>query len=222
MEMGSMANQPNISEDKNQTTANSYSMKPNPPGISIEAVKSLRPLEVEDVRLMEDQLKQQDKALTHANCCTKQNPLPAETSQPMVSRPVARVGAFNIYNASNCDSIFSGRVPMQGPLTQASEVDIGKCKFLDEPMIPLQCGHGCCAASNAHHSPGSLLGPEFIEYEETPSFSSQELLSVASDLNNIAWIRSSLENISVCMNMEENMKNDQFLFSSMTREVAST
>ncbi|KAL3647337.1 hypothetical protein CASFOL_008305 [Castilleja foliolosa] len=111
------------------------------------------------------------------------DPLPAETSQPAISRPVAKVGAFNIYNSSIHD------VEMQGP------VDSGMCKFLDdERMIPFQCGHGCCAGPIGHSSQMSLLGPEFVEYEELPNFSSQDFVSVASELNNIAWIKSGLEN----------------------------
>ncbi|KAI3458613.1 hypothetical protein Pfo_015276 [Paulownia fortunei] len=257
VEMRSAENQPRKSEDKDQTTANCHSLKPNLPNVTSGSVKSLRSLEIEDMRLMEDQRKQyEDKTLTSASRgVLKQNPLPAEIIhpsaegiQPMVSRPVAKVGAFNVCNSSSHGSIFSGTVPMQGPLIQASKLDFGICKFLDgasvEPMIPLQCGHGCCAASSVHSSHRSLLGPEFVEYEELPTFSSQELASVATDLNNITWIRSGLENTgkvsghangqimpastSMCMNMEENMKKDQFLFdgrslyTGMTREVVTT
>lgn len=239
----SMADHPN--KPKNETlkaTANCHLHKPNP-------VKSLRSSETEDSGLMEDQAKKYE--LTYA----KQNPLSAETiyhsaegRQTMVSRPVAKVGAFNVYNTSSHDSAFLGSVPMHGSLTQVSKHDSGIGKFLDsacgERMIPLRCGNGCCAASSGHPSQGSLLGPEFVEYEELPSFSSQELASVATDLNNIAWIRSGLANSgmasgdpssemrsegnSVCENMEDNVKKDKLLFdrgklfTGMTRDVVTT
>lgn len=61
-------------------------------------------------------------------------------------------------------------------------------------MIPLRCGFGCCSTLCGGHFQSSLLGPEFLDYEEPPAFSSHELISIATDLNNIAWIRSGLEN----------------------------
>ncbi|KAF1869205.1 hypothetical protein Lal_00048487 [Lupinus albus] len=45
--------------------------------------------------------------------------------------------------------------------------------------------------ANSH---GSLLGPEFVYYLEPTSFTSHELISIATDLNNIVWINSGLEN----------------------------
>ncbi|KAG8380776.1 hypothetical protein BUALT_Bualt06G0051200 [Buddleja alternifolia] len=133
----------------------------------------------------------------------------AQGNQSIISRPVAKIGAFNLYNSSGHDSM------NKRPLIQGSKRDFGICKTIEgafsEPVIPLQCGHGCCAGPTTH---SSLLGPEFVEYEEVPTFSSQELASVATDLNNIAWIRSGLENSGrvSCQRMPEgNMNNDQFL-----------
>ncbi|KAK4431739.1 Transcription factor [Sesamum alatum] len=258
LELRPMVNESSKPEDKAQITWSSPSLKPKSPNISGGAVKSVRSLGLEDVKPMEqDQQRQfEGKIQTSASCCVlKQNPLPPETSYPsaegsapVVSRPVARIGAFNVYNSASHDSTSAGMVPVQGPLFQASDMDFGICKFLDvasgEPVIPLRCGHGCCAAaSSMHSSRSSLLGPEFVEYEELPTFSSQELTSVATDLNNIARIRSGLEctgRISVhangqiipaCapmhMDTEEKVKNDQLLlegrnlFTSMTREIVS-
>ncbi|GFP87640.1 transcription factor myb44 [Phtheirospermum japonicum] len=135
------------------------------------------------------------------------NPVPAETSRPVISRPVAKVGAFDICNTSIHD------VATRGPM------DSGMCRFLDgERMIPLRCGHGCCAGPTGHSPQRSLLGPEFVEYEELPNFSSQDFISVATELNNIAWIRSGLENAErvlghapVCVNMVKNLKNGPIL-----------
>ncbi|KAB1217791.1 Transcription factor MYB44 [Morella rubra] len=118
---------------------------------------------------------------------------------PTLSRPVARVSAFSIYNPQSGpnSSVFPGTVPAQGPLVQGFKPDIGICRFLEdvygEPIVPLQCGHGCCADSRVDHSHSSLLGPEFVETVEPSSFSSHELISIATDLNKIAWIKSGLE-----------------------------
>ncbi|KAE7996682.1 hypothetical protein FH972_001383 [Carpinus fangiana] len=133
---------------------------------------------------------------------TKEGHFVAEARErPTLPRPVARVSAFSIYNSHNgpTNSALSRTVPAQGPLVQASKPEFGISKFLEdvngEPMVPSQCSHGCCAdASAGGHSHKSLLGPEFVEYVEAPSFSSHELISIATDLNNIAWIKSGLEN----------------------------
>lgn len=132
-----------------------------------------------------------------------------QTEPPTLSRPVARVGAFNIYQPlSNLTPAVPRPkpVPVQGPLVNAFQPDLGISKFLDgvqcEPIIPLRCGHGCCSAPTGAESGNSLLGPEFIEYEEPPSFSSHELASIATDLNNIAWIKSGLDSSSCARQME--------------------
>lgn len=123
---------------------------------------------------------------------------------PILPRPVARVSAFSLYNSLSGLTPCSGiprTVPAQGPLVQLPRLDLGICNSLEdacsEPVIPSQCGYGCCASPTGHHSHSSLLGPEFVDYEEPPAFSSHELISIATDLNNIAWIKSGLENSSV-------------------------
>ncbi|RDX95998.1 Transcription factor MYB1, partial [Mucuna pruriens] len=119
---------------------------------------------------------------------------------PTLYRPVARISAFSVYNppgrstTGSCSKMF----PRQSPLIQSPKPDIGSCKLFDgidcESMIPLQCGHGCCTVElREDHSHDSLLGPEFVDNLESP-FSSHALISIATDLNNIAWIKSGLEN----------------------------
>lgn len=121
---------------------------------------------------------------------------------PTLHRPVARVSAFSVYNTpgrstmGSCSKMF----PRQSPLIQSPKPDVGSCKLFDdidcEPMVPSQCGHGCCTGdSRESHTHGSLLGPEFVDYLESPS-SSHAFISIATDLNNIAWIKSGLENCS--------------------------
>lgn len=126
--------------------------------------------------------------------------LPEEKDQtkedhPTLSHPVARIGAFTVYTPPNGTpprSLHPRTDPMQGPFSI--------CKFLEgitgEPVVPSRCGHGCCASGpSGSSSRSSLLGPEFVEYEELPPFPSQELAAIATDLNNIAWIKGSLDNI---------------------------
>lgn len=198
MEMGSIENVPKTLKDQTQTTANCHSLKPCPPNISDESRKS-----TEDFRLTKD--------------VSKQNPIHVgpgeERQQPMISRPVAKIGAFSVYNSS-----------MKGSVIQSSELDSEIRKFLEgssgERMIPSQCGHGCCCAASNMHSPHrSLLGPEFMEYEDLPALSSNDLASVATDLNNIAWIKSGLENTS---RISSSHTDNQYVFNSIEREVGST
>ncbi|KAK9700041.1 hypothetical protein RND81_08G213300 [Saponaria officinalis] len=125
------------------------------------------------------------------------------TERTSLSRPVPHVGAFNIYRpTSNSPStaLHPKPVPVQGPLVNALSPDFGISRFLDgvqnDPIIPSRCGHGCCATPADGESSCSLLGPEFVDYEEPPSFSGHELASIATDLNNIAWIKSGLDSRS--------------------------
>lgn len=114
-------------------------------------------------------------------------------SDPSASHPTEKIGAFNVYNPS----VTSRIVPMQGPLIHTFSPDFDICKLLEgvsgETIVPQGCSHGCCAATTKSTSKSSLLGPEFIEYEEHPPLLGHELASMATDLNNIAWIKSGLE-----------------------------
>ncbi|XP_054788624.1 transcription factor MYB1-like isoform X2 [Prosopis cineraria] len=120
---------------------------------------------------------------------------------PTVCQPVARVSAFSVYNPPSrptTGSTYSRMLPMHGPLIQSSKLKVGAYKLFEdvgcEPMVPVQCGHGCCSASSQEsHSHESLLGPEFADYAEPPSLTSHDLISIATDLNNIAWIKSGLD-----------------------------
>ncbi|KAL9226672.1 hypothetical protein vseg_002458 [Gypsophila vaccaria] len=126
-----------------------------------------------------------------------------EAIEPSLSRPHPRVGAFNIYrppSTPTSSAPLPKPVPVEGPLVNAFSPNFGISKFLDdvenEPIIPLRCGHGCCSAPGGGESRNSLLGPEFVDYEKPPSFFCHELASIATDLNNIAWIKSGLDSSS--------------------------
>ncbi|XP_024981890.1 transcription factor MYB1-like [Cynara cardunculus var. scolymus] len=114
--------------------------------------------------------------------------------QPTLFRPKARVSAFNVYNSLDSPET-------QGTSIHSSKADVGLSKLLEgaynERLVPHRCGHGCCDTSTIPISHKSLLGPEFVDYVEPPSFPSHELAALATDISNIAWLRSGLENSSV-------------------------
>ncbi|TYH54725.1 hypothetical protein ES332_D09G189700v1 [Gossypium tomentosum] len=120
---------------------------------------------------------------------------------PTLFRPVACISAFNVYNnmdAPEFVSPCSRPVPVLGPSIQTSKPDVGTCKLLEgvytDSLVPLHCGHGCCGTQNGQKS---LLGPEFVEFSEPPSFPNYELAAIATDISNLAWLKSGLENNSV-------------------------
>ncbi|KAF9674651.1 hypothetical protein SADUNF_Sadunf10G0149000 [Salix dunnii] len=172
--------------------------------LSVCDVNSSLPLEVRDVTMDDQPSQHEDKAQTDNIHQTNEVNFASEPNgNPTLPRPVARVSAFKVYNPPNDPKLGSGlarTIPAHGCLVKAPKPDSGSCRFLEdvhcEPKVPSRCGYGCCATPSGGHPPSSLLGPEFVEYEEPPPFSSQELISIATDLNNIAWIKSGLENSS--------------------------
>lgn len=122
---------------------------------------------------------------------------------PTLFRPLARVSAFSAYTSLD-GSHPAMSIPMQGLLSQASKPGIEFSKMLEgiygcDQSVPQQCGHGCCAAPNGKSPKSSLLGPEFVEFSEAPPFPNLELASIATDISNLAWLRSGLENRSANM-----------------------
>ncbi|KAK4743145.1 hypothetical protein SAY87_001146 [Trapa incisa] len=130
---------------------------------------------------------------------------PEERNHSTLHHPQAHVGGFKVYNPTNGPSS-SGRgseniriVPKRGPLVQALRPESGLDKLIgevhhQEPLVPMQCGRGCCGGPDGagKHYGSSLLGPEFVDYIEPHDHLSQELVKVAAELNNIAWIHSGL------------------------------
>ncbi|KAE8718081.1 proline transporter 1-like [Hibiscus syriacus] len=164
--------------------------------LSVGDINPFKPLEGRDMVMDDTPNIQEDKPLTPEDQIAIE-----PKDHPTLCRPVARVSAFSRYNASSNSKTESGmtsRIPMQGPLAQSSMPNQGVRKILEdlrcEPVIPLRCGFGCCSTTCRGHSQSSLLGQEFVDYEDPPIFSSHELISIATDLNNIAWIKSGLEN----------------------------
>ncbi|XP_044494395.1 transcription factor MYB1-like [Mangifera indica] len=126
--------------------------------------------------------------------------------QPTLFRPQARVCAFNVYNTVDgpeIASLYPRQTPMQGPLGQASLSDAGICKMIEggysERTVPHLCGYGCCGIQCGGNCQNSLMGPEFLEFSEPPSFPSYELAAIATDISNLAWMKSGLENSNMRM-----------------------
>ncbi|KAI3983113.1 hypothetical protein MKX01_007360 [Papaver californicum] len=123
--------------------------------------------------------------------------------KPTLFRPAPRVSAFNLYNhpdESTGSYVLPTMVPMlHGPLVQPCKPPyVGQGQLLGgirgEGRVPSHCGHGCCtgAQSGGDDERRSLLGPEFVEFVEPPPFSSHELVSIATELSNVAWFKSGL------------------------------
>ncbi|MED6138706.1 hypothetical protein PIB30_076969 [Stylosanthes scabra] len=124
---------------------------------------------------------------------------------PTLFRPKARISAFSVYHTFDGfqpSTSIQRPVPMQGSILQSSKPDREICKMLEgiynDQSVPHQCGHGCCAP-NSKNFKSSLMGPEFIEFSEPQSFPSFELAAIATDISNLAWLKSGLENSSVKM-----------------------
>ncbi|KAI3880405.1 hypothetical protein MKW92_021652, partial [Papaver armeniacum] len=105
--------------------------------------------------------------------------------KPTLFRPAPRVSAFNLYNQEQSMGgyVLPTMVPMlHGPLLQPCRPPVvGQCGLLGGVRrVPSHCG--AC----------SLLGPEFVEFVEPPPFSGHELVSIATELSNVAWIKSGL------------------------------
>uniref|UniRef100_A0A803P1M6 Uncharacterized protein n=1 Tax=Cannabis sativa TaxID=3483 RepID=A0A803P1M6_CANSA len=171
--------------------------------MSVEIMNPLRNLEGGDISVENRPFQYGNSAQVNQGCIDEANYHNLASEAPrhtIISRPVARISAFSVYDPLNGlkHSSVPRTVAAHETLSQASRSDFGSCKYFrekcSEHMTPLQCGHGCCANSNQSQTRSSLLGPEFIEYEEGPSFPSNELISIVTELNNIAWMRSGLEN----------------------------
>ncbi|RZC93565.1 hypothetical protein C5167_007602 [Papaver somniferum] len=119
--------------------------------------------------------------------------------KPRLFLPTPRVSAFNLYNQDQSMGgyVLPTMVPMlHGPLLQPCKPPVvGQCGMLGGiRRVPSHCGHGCCTGSRSVGEDGrsSLLGPEFVEFVEPPPFSGHELVSIATELSNVAWIKSGL------------------------------
>ncbi|KAI4372954.1 hypothetical protein MLD38_011132 [Melastoma candidum] len=128
--------------------------------------------------------------------CTAQNggscPSIGTMKYGNICHPQPRVSAFSIYNSVEKNPTIYPSVPptiypRMVPIN-AFEKEFGSCLGCAQPdlVVPFNCGYGCCAHPQSSRGGSSLLGPEFVEYEESPPFSGQELMSVAVELNSAA------------------------------------
>ncbi|XP_059667897.1 transcription factor MYB1 [Cornus florida] len=167
--------------------------------LSCGDVNSFKCMEGKEVSSQENVDNQyEDMAQVEGQCSDKAK------DPPTLFRPVARVSAFNVYSTLDGPEAalpFPRVVPMQQSSTQASKPDDGISKLLEgaygERLVPHQCGYGCCGNQSSKNPQRSLLGPEFVDYAEPPSFPTHELAAIATDISNIAWLKSGLENSNV-------------------------
>lgn len=141
---------------------------------------------------------------------------------PTVCRPVARISAFTVYNPiDGTENVCPSPRVASFPSLPVSNSDAGTSKFLEgascelNVMVPQQCGHGCCEISSGMATVSSLLGPEFMDHVEPPSFTSHDLAALAADISNVAWSKSGLESSN--MKAMDNMACG-LLCSSSTNE----
>nr|AGN52077.1 MYB-related transcription factor [Salvia miltiorrhiza]AGN52187.1 MYB-related transcription factor [Salvia miltiorrhiza] len=121
-----------------------------------------------------------------------------------VCRPVARISAFTVYNPiDGTETVCPSPRVASFPSLPVSNSDAGTSKLLEGGgseltlMVPQQCGHGCCETSNGMAAVNSLLGPEFMDHVEPPSFTSHELAALAADISSVAWSKSGLESSNI-------------------------
>ncbi|KAI3759849.1 hypothetical protein L1987_50232 [Smallanthus sonchifolius] len=70
---------------------------------------------------------------------------------------------------------------------------LGMIRSEGEGLVPHRCRHACCDTQ-----PASLLGPGFVDYSAAAcGFPTHELAALATDISNIAWLTSGLENSSI-------------------------
>ncbi|XP_060212916.1 transcription factor MYB1-like [Lycium barbarum] len=182
----------------------------------LNQIKPLEMLEVSRTECMSSQ--SEDKSQTYEmngipektpHFVSERSPTSMGNGDPSASRPTEKIGGFNVYSPSATSSI----VPMHRPLIHAFSPDFDICKLLEgvsgETIVPQRCGHGCCAATTKSSSKSSLLGPEFVDYEEHPPLLGHELAYMATDLNNIAWIRSGLEKAGKLSGLTTSQRNSQ-------------
>lgn len=125
-----------------------------------------------------------DKEPVHAIDSTPQPEL--HQDPPYLYRPVARVSAFRPYNHHYAPAI----KPIGMGCTISEDGSV-------EQKVPSKCAYGCCTSDSRNENEGykkrSLMGPDFMDYEETTPIMSHELASVMSDISSIAWIKSGLQ-----------------------------
>ncbi|CAH8309602.1 unnamed protein product [Eruca vesicaria subsp. sativa] len=118
---------------------------------------------------------------------------------PTLFRPVARLSSFNAYNHMERSS-FPHRQDQNK--FQSCKQDTAMLRLLEgaynELFVPRKCGSGCCSDNtNGISEKNSLLGPEFVDHLDPPTFPSYELAAIATEISSLAWLRSGLESSSV-------------------------
>ncbi|EPS60436.1 hypothetical protein M569_14368, partial [Genlisea aurea] len=141
----------------------------------------------DDTSHEEEEEEEEDEPLPENNC--------HPTDHPTVFHPLSRASAFTAYNAVDSTPPPVVVRPTSHQASSASQqqpsdnTDAGIIKLLEEAngesLVPLHCGHGCCETSSgiSPKKGGSVLGPEFMDYAESPSLTCHELAALAADIS---------------------------------------
>ncbi|CAH2054416.1 unnamed protein product [Thlaspi arvense] len=149
----------------------------------------------EEATSMEMSEEEQCVDRTNGECISKQE----GNDPPTLFRPVARLSSFN---ARNHVEGFSSPHSHDQNQSQPPKQDTALLRLLEgaysEKFVPQKCGRGCCSNNPVGiYQQDSLLGPEFVDYLDPPTFPSYELAAIATDISSLAWLRSGLESSSV-------------------------
>ncbi|KAL8138418.1 hypothetical protein V2J09_004419 [Rumex salicifolius] len=169
-------------------------------GGDVDSSRAFDGKDVTSAEKVDDQYVERDEVQVET-----QNKPTIEDEVSTLFKPCARVSSLNVYNPVDGPETAvpypSRLVPIQGSLFQASMSEGGIGKLLNgicnDRMVPQHCGHGCCGPARVgsrDHPKSFLLGPEFVDFSEPQSFPYHELAAIATDISNIAWQKSGLEN----------------------------
>lgn len=165
---------------------NRFSMPNNPTNLPSDNMHIGEPnIKREEISPEQGSTSENDKEQVHIVDNTPQPDVCQDP--PYLYRPIARVSAFRPYNHHYAPPAIK---PSGTGCTVADNE-------LLEQQVPSKCGYGCCTSDSREENEGcrrrSLMGPDFVDYEETAPIMSHELASVMSDISSIAWIKSGLQ-----------------------------
>ncbi|CAN7117237.1 unnamed protein product [Brassica rapa subsp. narinosa] len=125
--------------------------------------------------------------------CTDKTNEEGNNDPPTLFHPVALLSSFNAYNHMEGSSFSK---------FQSCKQDAAMLRLLEgaysERFVPQKCGRACCSDNPVDISQkNSLLGPEFVDHLDPPTFPSYELAAIATEISSLAWLRSGLESSSV-------------------------
>lgn len=183
-----------VKSEIGETISTEKTRAPSEETLSNEATSSLKTIEVKDIS---SPMKLTDQPVDKVQAQFVDSKQEVKDNRTKVIHPVARISAFSPYNLLDDRPFLPRPAPGHASLVQGIHLDLSTCKVsagtICERRIPNRCGRGCCDGLASESSGSSILGPEFVDFIETPPISSHHLASIAAELSNIAWLRSGLD-----------------------------